>query len=100
MTFKVPTLRNVAETGPWFHDGKVTSLNEAVRLMGEYQLGRKFSAEEISSIASFLQALTGDLPQPYIQPQESAGVSQQPLADKHLHRMNGHSAQANSQRGE
>jgi len=68
MTFKVPTLRNVAETGPWFHDGKVQTLDEAVRLMGEYQTGRTLSAEQVSSIVSFLNALTGEIPQQYIQP--------------------------------
>jgi cytochrome c peroxidase len=69
MYFKVPMLRNVEETGPWFHDGKVNSLAEAVRLMGEYQTGRKLSEEQIRSIVTFLHALTGPIPRDYVQPQ-------------------------------
>lgn len=68
MYFKVPTLRNVAETGPWFHDGTVGTLDEAVQLMGEYQTGRKLNADQVSSIMSFLHVLTGPIPQQYIQP--------------------------------
>ncbi len=75
MYFKVPTLRNVAETGPWFHDGKVQTLDEAVRLMGEYQTGRKLNAEQVNSIVSFLHALTGDIPQQYIQAPASLAPS-------------------------
>ncbi len=57
--FKVPSLRNVARTGPYFHDGSVRTLNEAVRLMGKYQLGRELSQEETALIVDFLETLTG-----------------------------------------
>ncbi len=68
MYFKVPVLRNVAETGPYFHNGQVKTLDEAVRLMGQYQTGEKLSSDEVSSIVSFLHALTGNIPEQYIQP--------------------------------
>ena len=71
MYFKVPILRNVAETGPWFHNGQVKTLSEAVRLMGRYQTGEQLSDEEVNSIVSFLHALTGTIPQAYIEPPAS-----------------------------
>lgn len=64
--FKVPSLRNVAKTGPWFHDGKVDSLDLAVRLMGRYQLGLMLTNDEVASIVAFLESLTGTLPEAYI----------------------------------
>jgi cytochrome c peroxidase len=60
--FKVPSLRNVAKTGPYFHDGSVKTLEEAVSKMGEYQLGKNLSNEEVTSIVTFLNALTGTVP--------------------------------------
>lgn len=60
--FKVPSLRNVAMTAPYFHDGSVASLPEAVRVMGEVQLGRKLGPQEVSQIVDFLDSLTGALP--------------------------------------
>ena len=60
--FKVPSLRNIAKTAPYFHDGQVKTLEEAVRLMGKHQLGFALAPEEIASIVAFLGALTGDLP--------------------------------------
>lgn len=65
--FKVPSLRNIDQTGPYFHDGSVKSLSDAVSLMASAQLGRKLSAEQISSIVSFLGALTGPLSAEVIQ---------------------------------
>lgn len=59
--FKVPMLLNVAETGPWFHDGKVATLEEAVRLMGSHQLGKDLAKTEVDSIVVFLRALSGKL---------------------------------------
>jgi cytochrome c peroxidase len=56
--FKVPSLRNVVKTGPYFHDGSVKTLNLAVAQMGEYQLGKKLSDTQIASIVSFLGSLT------------------------------------------
>lgn len=66
MMFKVPTLRNVAETGPYFHDGSVATLTDAVRAMGRYQVGIELSDPEVESIVSWLKALTGSLPYDYI----------------------------------
>lgn len=58
--FKVPMLRNVAVTAPYFHDGKVKTLEQAVRLMGKHQLGQDISANDARSIAAFLKTLTGE----------------------------------------
>lgn len=60
MTFKVPSLRNVAKTAPYFHDGSVATLREAVRAMGKHQLGIDLTEREIDSITSWLGALSGD----------------------------------------
>ncbi|MCO6494907.1 MAG: c-type cytochrome [Bacteroidetes bacterium] len=61
--FKVPTLRNVEKTFPYFHDGGITDLNEAVRIMGKVQLNKDLSNEQIASIVSFLKAFTADIPE-------------------------------------
>jgi cytochrome c peroxidase len=61
--FKVPILRNVAMTGPYFHDGPVGSLEAAVRTMARVQLGATPSNKEVQDIAAFLGSLTGQLPQ-------------------------------------
>ncbi|MFW2456489.1 cytochrome-c peroxidase [Methyloversatilis discipulorum] len=60
--FKVPTLRNVEMTYPYFHDGAANTLAESVDIMGRLQLGRKFSADENARIVAFLKTLTGDQP--------------------------------------
>ncbi|MGR6806180.1 cytochrome-c peroxidase [Sphaerotilus natans] len=60
--FKVPTLRNVEMTYPYFHDGAADTLTEAVDVMGRLQLGRKFSTDENAKIVAFLKTLTGDQP--------------------------------------
>jgi cytochrome c peroxidase len=60
--FKVPTLRNVEMTYPYFHDGAANTLTEAVDVMGRLQLGKKFSAGENAMIVAFLKTLTGDQP--------------------------------------
>ncbi len=57
--FKVPMLRNIAITGPYFHDGAVSALDEAVDKMAWHQLGKRLSPEERKSIVTFLQTLTG-----------------------------------------
>ena len=49
MMFKVPTLRNVAHTAPYFHDGSAANLEDAVRMMGRYQLGLEMSDTEVTS---------------------------------------------------
>ena len=62
-TFKVPTLRNVELTYPYFHDGAAKTLTEAVDIMGRLQLGRTYTTEENAQIVAFLKTLTGDQPQ-------------------------------------
>jgi cytochrome c peroxidase len=64
--FKVPSLRNVAMTGPYFHDGSVKSLPEAVRIMGKVQLGQSLTSAEIGDITAFLASLTGKLPADFV----------------------------------
>lgn len=66
MVFKVPSLRNVEKTGPYFHNGKVATLEQAVAEMAEYQLGRAVTRAEVESVVAFLKALTGELPAEYI----------------------------------
>ena len=58
--FKVPTLRNIALTQPYFHDGTVETLEEAVNVMAKYQLGRYLSEDEVQKIVKFLHTLTGE----------------------------------------
>ncbi|VEJ09136.1 cytochrome c peroxidase [Actinobacillus delphinicola] len=58
--FKVPTLRNVALTAPYFHDGSVTDLGEAIKLMAHYQSGTDLTPEQVSDIKAFLESLTGE----------------------------------------
>ena len=60
--FKVPTLRNVEMTYPYFHDGEAETLTEAVDVMGRLQLGKKFTDKENAQIVAFLKSLTGDQP--------------------------------------
>ena len=61
-SFKVPTLRNVALTAPYFHTGSVWDLREAVKVMGTAQLGETLNDDEIDKITAFLDSLTGDQP--------------------------------------
>jgi cytochrome c peroxidase len=60
--FKVPTMRNVELTYPYFHDGAADTLSEAVDVMGRVQLGRKFTPADNARIVAFLKTLTGDQP--------------------------------------
>ncbi|WP_298749758.1 cytochrome c peroxidase [uncultured Arcobacter sp.] len=59
--FKVPSLRNVVRTAPYFHNGEIKELKEAVRIMGKYQLGQIFTEEEIEEIVEFLKTLDGKI---------------------------------------
>jgi len=61
--FKTPSLRNVAKTAPYFHDGSVADLNEAVKIMAKVNLNKDLKDGEVSSIVTFLEALTGELPE-------------------------------------
>jgi len=68
MVFKVPSLRNIEKTGPYFHNGKVGTLEEAVTRMAEYQVGKKLSDAETQSIVTWLKSLTGEIPAEYVKP--------------------------------
>lgn len=77
--FKVPSLRNIALTGPYFHSGVAWDLKQAVGVMGTAQLGAELSDDEEGRIVAFLQSLTGDQPQvvyPILPP--SVGTSSRP----------------------
>jgi cytochrome c peroxidase len=63
LNFKVPTLRNIELTYPYFHDGAAETMTEAVDLMGRLQLGREFNKDENAKIVAFLKTLTGQQPQ-------------------------------------
>ena len=62
MTFKVPQLRNVELTYPYFHDGEAKTLEKAVQVMGDVQLGKRYTDEETAQIVAFLKTLTGEQP--------------------------------------
>jgi cytochrome c peroxidase len=64
--FKVPSLRNVAMTPPYFHDGSVPTLAAAVRVMARVQLGRTLTDGEVADIVAFLDSLTGQLPHDFL----------------------------------
>ncbi len=66
--FKVPSLRNVAKTGPYFHDGSVAELPRAVRIMGKVQLGTDLSEKDVEAIVAFLGSLTAPVPANYAAP--------------------------------
>lgn len=67
MMFKVPSLRNIEKTAPYFHDGSAKTLDQAVTMMAEHQLGKKLTDQQVASIVTWLKALTGELPKQYIQ---------------------------------
>jgi cytochrome c peroxidase len=81
--FKVPSLRNIEKTAPYFHDGSKATLQEAVATMAEYQTAKgTLSEAEVASIVLFLKALTGDIPVDYIrEPAALVGSSSTPKAD-------------------
>ncbi len=58
--FRVPSLRNIAMTGPYLHDGSLASLQDAIFVMGRYQLGRDIPDEDVKKIEAFLKTLTGE----------------------------------------
>ena len=60
--WKVPTLRNIALTAPYFHNGSVKTLDEAVLIMGKLQLGKDLTKDEVADVVAFLNALTGPFP--------------------------------------
>ncbi len=81
--FKVPSLRNVAKTGPYFHDGKVGTLKDAIKKMAVHQLGKDLADDQVASIETFLGALTGELPEATLiaEPKLPASTAKTPKAD-------------------
>ncbi|ACF46033.1 cytochrome C biogenesis protein CcsA [Prosthecochloris sp. ZM] len=83
-SFKVPTLRNVELTYPYFHDGEAETLAEAVEIMGRIQLGRTFTEEENEQIVAFLKTLTGTQPRmelPLLPPSSDTTPRPDPFSD-------------------
>ena len=68
--FKVPTLRNVTKTGPWLHDGSITSLEELTKLMSRHQVGKELTDDQAKSIVTFLGALSGEPPKDLVKKPE------------------------------
>ncbi len=66
--FRVSMLRNIADTKPYFHDGSVAELKEAIQIMADVQLGNRMAEDEAAAIESFLKSLSGDVPRNYRQP--------------------------------
>lgn len=60
--FKVPSLRNITKTAPYFHDGSVSDLNQVVKIMAKIQLNKELSNEDTEAIVAFLETLTGEVP--------------------------------------
>lgn len=80
--FKVPSLRNITETGPYLHDGSIESLDEIVAKMAEHQLGRTLPQEEVKAIVAFLGSLKGRIDEDYIkQPELPADGPDTPKGD-------------------
>jgi cytochrome c peroxidase len=66
--FRVPMLRNIARTAPYFHDGSVDTLDAAVRVMASVQLNKKLDDAAVADIVAFLESLTGEVPETYAPP--------------------------------
>jgi cytochrome c peroxidase len=82
--FKVPTLRNVELTYPYFHDGAADTLAEAVDVMARIQLGKRFTPEENAAVVAFLKTLTGEQPQfvlPLLPPSSDRTPRPDPFGD-------------------
>ncbi len=70
MVFRVPSLRNIEKTGPYLHDGSITSLDEVVKMMARHQIGKEITDDQATSIVVWLKSLTGELPAGYIKKPE------------------------------
>lgn len=75
--FKVPSLRNISETAPYFHDGSAKDLSTAIRWMGKLQLNKDLTEAQVKDIEAFLQSLKGELPKNY---SEAVSMSVEPHA--------------------
>jgi len=65
--FKTPTLRNIALTAPYLHNGSTSDLGEVIGLMAEYQVGKAIAPQDVAAIAAFLETLTGEYKGPLVQ---------------------------------
>lgn len=63
--FKVPSLLNVEKTAPYYHDGKVATLEEAIKTMADIQLGKTLTDDQMRGLVAFMKALTGKLPEEF-----------------------------------
>ena len=70
MVFKVPSLRNIKKTGPYFHDGSVATLDQAICNMAVHQRGVTLTNAQVKSIEAWMDSLTGQIPMSYIKPPE------------------------------
>jgi len=61
LRFRVPILRNISKTAPYFHNGSTKKLEEVVRIMSKYQIGNEFTAEQIDDVVAFLKTLDGEI---------------------------------------
>jgi cytochrome c peroxidase len=61
LRFRVPILRNISKTAPYFHNGSVKELKEAVRIMSKYQIGDEFTPKQIDDVVAFLKTLDGEI---------------------------------------
>lgn len=77
--FRVPMLRNIARTAPYFHDGSVADLTQAVRVMADVQLGLELTVDQTNDLAAFLQTLTGKTPDNYQDPRVKAPAALRPM---------------------
>ncbi len=68
LMFKTPSLRNIEKTGPFFHDGKVATLEEAIKEMAEHQVNKAVTDADVASIVTFLKTLTGAVPPDALKP--------------------------------
>jgi cytochrome c peroxidase len=79
MVFKVPSLRNIVKTGPYFHDGSVPTLEQAIRNMAIHQRGVDLTDAQVKSIETWMGSLSGQVPMSYIEvPQLPESTSQTP----------------------
>jgi len=84
MVFKVPSLRNIKKTGPYFHDGSVATLDQAIRNMAVHQRGVTLSGAQVKSIEAWMDSLTGQIPVEYIKAPElpkSTAQTPQPVGE-------------------
>lgn len=73
--FKVPSMRIIAETGPYMHDGSIETLEEVVKVMTKHQLGKTVTDEQVADMVAFMELLTGKLPTEYIKEPALPGMS-------------------------